>query len=84
MPDDDARRELSDADARKIARMLLRELHRPPATGPARELSAFRYQLWDADEDRIEAALVELGAIDREVTTRVQRDADLATPGSDE
>ena len=54
---------LSKAEARAIAKRLIDESHaRPPASPPA-ELSSPQHELSRADENRVEEALVELGAV---------------------
>ena len=76
MSEDSEPHGFSDEDARRIARLLLRELQMAPPNGPSDEMLAWRHQLPDVDEDRVEEALVKLGAVDREVTAPVHRDAD--------
>jgi len=75
MPDDDPRPGLSGDEARGIAERLASEAHSAPADPPS-DLLAQRHELPPADEDRVEAALVDLGAARPETTTMAERDAD--------
>ena len=67
----------SDAEIRAIAQRLLEEHDTPPPVNPQRELSAQRYGLSPADEERVSDALVELGAITPDATLRAEREAGL-------
>jgi len=64
MRDPESRPRLTDDDARRIAEQIVRELRLPPdadnrdASSPA----VGSQSLGDPDEDRIERALIELGA----------------------
>jgi hypothetical protein len=65
----------TDADVRAIAEQLVREVRRPPAASPGAQLSASRHELAPADEERVDDALVALGAADPEDTLRAEREA---------
>jgi hypothetical protein len=71
---DDARR-LSDDEIRGIAEQLIREARAVPPDSPGAEALAQHRELSPADEDRVEDALVALGAADPEDTSRAGRDA---------
>ena len=62
---------ISDDEALAIARELVREVRAVPGD-PAGELLAQRRELSPADEARVEAALVKLGAADPEDTTAAE------------
>jgi hypothetical protein len=66
---------ISDDEARAIAQQLVRELWSVPGD-PAAELLARGRELPPVDEDRVEAALVALGAAHPEDTTAAERDGD--------
>jgi hypothetical protein len=66
---------LSDAEIRAIAEQLVRELRESPGARPGDRLSAQRHELAPGDEERVDAALVELGAADPEATMRADREA---------
>ena len=65
----------SDAEVRAIAERLVREAQEPPSASPGAHLSAAQHELSPADEDRVDAALVALGAADLEDTMRAEREA---------
>jgi hypothetical protein len=65
----------SDAEIRAIAERLVREHDRPPPASPNDQLSAPQHELSAADEERVDAALVDLGAADPEDTIRAEREA---------
>jgi hypothetical protein len=67
-------RGLSDDQAREIAKRLLREAHESPQDHDGM-LSDTLHGASEADEDRIERAVVELGAAGPEVTTMAERAA---------
>jgi hypothetical protein len=71
---DDARR-LPDDEIRDIAEQLVREARAVPPASPSAETSVQRRELSPAAEDRVEDALVALGAADPENTSRADRDA---------
>ena len=70
-----AARRPTDEEVRAIAEQLGREAGAPPAASPEHHLSAQKYELAPADEERVDAALVELGAADPEDTIRAEREA---------
>jgi hypothetical protein len=76
MRDDTDGQGLSDGEARAIARQLVRESRRPPDPNTAGALTARAgsQSQTDRDEDRIEAALVELGEVEPEQTATAARD----------
>lgn len=70
MRDADEGSELTDAAARRIAEQIVREVHQAPDPDN-RDASSPRLgsqASGDADEDRIERALIEMGAVPPEVT----------------
>jgi len=73
MRDDADGRGISDDRAREIAKLLLREREAEPGD-PAAGVSAQARQLPGADEDRVERALVELGAVHPDAITPAERD----------
>jgi hypothetical protein len=64
---------LSDEEAREIAKGLLGQGHSRPGE-PRRDLTSQSHQLPRVDEDRVEAALVEMGAVDPETITAAEPD----------
>jgi hypothetical protein len=64
----------SDAEVCAIAEQLVRELGEPAAANPSDRLLAQRHELAPADEERVDAAVVELIAGDPESTVRAQRE----------
>ena len=60
---------------RAIAEQIVRDVDAPPAASPHDRLIAQRHELSPADEERVDAALVALGAADPEVTMRAHREA---------
>jgi hypothetical protein len=73
--DADDARGISDDEIRDIAEQLVREVKAAPLADPSAETSAQQRELSPADEDRVEDALVTLGAADPEDTSRAERDA---------
>ncbi len=65
----------SHAEIRAIAAQLAREVREPPGASPTGQLSAQRYELAPADEERVDDALVAVGAADPEDTMRAEREA---------
>ena len=65
----------SDAEIRQIAEQLVRESGASSAPRPSNSVSAAQHELSPADEERVEEALVALGAIDPESTLRAEREA---------
>ncbi|HEU4721210.1 MAG TPA: hypothetical protein VFS59_07600, partial [Gemmatimonadaceae bacterium] len=69
---------LTDADARRIAQRIVREVRRPPdpdnrdASSPA----LGSHSQTDPDEDRIERALIEMGAVSPDQTAVATRELD--------
>jgi hypothetical protein len=72
---DDARG-LPDDEIRDIAAQLIQEVRAVPPASPSAEMSARHRELSPADEDRVEDALVALGAADPEDTSRAEREAE--------
>ena len=73
MREDPEGRRIGDDEAREIAKQLVRDAESPDGDS-ARSLSAQVRQLSDADEDRVEAALVDLGAVSPDSTTMAERE----------
>lgn len=65
----------SDAEIRAVAEQLVRERGETPAPSPGDQVSGSAHELAPADEERVEAALVALGAVDPENTMRAEREA---------
>jgi hypothetical protein len=67
---------LTDDDARRIAERIVRDLRQPPDPDnrDASSPSVGSQSPDDADEDRIERALIELGAVSSEQTAVGSRD----------
>jgi hypothetical protein len=64
----------SDAEIRAIAEQLVREVAAPPAASPGEGVLAAHHELSPADEERVDAALVALGAVNPEATMRAHRE----------
>ena len=60
---------LSDAETQTEPQRLVREVHTTPPPGPDGEPTAQGYALPHSDAQRIDAALVELGEMERENTS---------------
>ena len=73
MRDEEVGRDLSDDEARALAERLVREAHESPQHHDGM-LSDSTRRMSDADEDRIEQALVEMGAADFGDTTMSERE----------
>lgn len=71
----DASRRPTDAEVRGIAEQLVREVREPPAASPGHRASAQAHELSAADEERVDEALVALGAAEPEDTLRAEREA---------
>jgi hypothetical protein len=66
----------TDKDIRAIAERLVAEAGEPPPVSPPAEMAAPAHELAPADEDRVEQAIVELGAAGWEDTTPAERERD--------
>ena len=69
----DGRPRPSDEEIRHIAKRLLHESDARRPASPSDLLSHPSHELAPADEERVEDALVEMGAVDPEATTRAER-----------
>jgi hypothetical protein len=66
----------TDQEIRAIAERLVAEAGAAPPASPPAEMSAQTHELAPAEEDRVERAVVELGAADWEDTTPAERGRD--------
>ena len=76
----DASRRPTDEDVRRIAAQLVREASEPPPADPSTQLSAQQYELASVDEERVDAALVALAAVEPAATVRADHEAGPAGP----
>jgi hypothetical protein len=63
----------TDGEVWAIAQQLIREQSDPPPASPGDHRSAPQFELSPADEARVEAAIVELGAARRENTSEEEK-----------
>jgi hypothetical protein len=76
----DVSRRPTDAEVRAIAEQLVREVREPPTASPSNRVSARVHELSPAGEERVDNALVALGAVEPEHTLQAERESQEGEP----